>query len=128
MWTLLTSIYVLVSKIGGYCIYDASGVWSSCGKLGHILWKLFLKRTGQEHSGQDDVNHDFKDTLRQSQSGQEDRRLPEKALAYWQQLRFCSCVVPETASAYLQRQHLCQGYGVTCGRFPGIFQTSTLST
>ena len=58
---------------------DASEVWSSCGKLGQCLWKLFSKRTCQEHSGHDDVNRDFEDPLKPSQSGQEDRRLPENA-------------------------------------------------
>jgi len=51
-----------------------------------------------------------------------------KKFAYWQLLQFCICVVPETASAYLLRQHLRQGDGATCGRSPEIFQTSTLST
>ena len=56
-----------------------SEVWSSGGKLGHCLWKLFSKRTGQELSGHDDVIHDFHHRLKPSQSSQEDGRLPENA-------------------------------------------------
>ena len=56
-----------------------SEVWSSGGKLGHCLWKLFSKRTGQELSGHDDVIHDFHHRLKLSQSSQEDGCLPENA-------------------------------------------------
>ena len=62
-----------------YCICDVSEVWSSGEKLGHCLWKLLSKRTGQELSGHDDVIHDFHHRLKPSQSSQEDRRLPENA-------------------------------------------------
>ena len=66
-------------RSSNYRMGDVSEVWSSCGKLGHILWKLFSKRACQENSDHDDVNHDFDDRLTPSQFSQEDSHLPENA-------------------------------------------------